>query len=87
MPEGLEDEEELDEDYSEGDQAGEEDGLRTADVPCLDGELAGEGRGFGGVLPCSGFHVAVPAPCVYKRDLDTEPEEDDGDECSEGESG
>ena len=83
MPEGLEDEEELDEDDGEGDEAGEKDGMRRADVPCLGWELAGKGRGFGRVFPGAGADVAIPAAGVDEGKLDAEPEHDDADESAE----
>jgi len=60
LPHGLEDEEELDEDYSEGYEACEEDGLRGSDIPGLVGNLAGYCGCFGGVFPGACSDVTKP---------------------------
>lgn len=60
LPQGLEDEEQLDEDDCEGDETAEEDGLRGADIPRLDRHLTWNDSRFGRMLPGACTHVAVP---------------------------
>lgn len=60
LPHGLKDEEELDEDYCEWDETCEEDRLRGADIPGLDGNLAGYCGCFCGVFPSTCSDVTEP---------------------------
>jgi hypothetical protein len=79
LPQGLEDEEELDEDYCEWNQSCKEDGLRATDVPGLSRYLAWESSSLGGMFPIPYTCVSVPGSEVHKWKLDAEPKHDYAD--------
>lgn len=70
LPQRLEDEQQLNEDYSKGNETGEKDGGRRANIPCLLWNLARNGGCFGRVFPGACVDVAVPGSNVDERKLD-----------------
>lgn len=87
LPDRTEDEEEFDENYGEGDEAREEDGVDGPGVPGLWGDGPWLIGGFGGVLVGLAVVDAEVGPDVDEGELYEEPKGDEAEEGGEGEGG